>query len=195
MVLVLASLVRYKPAGMSVCAVLALCACSDGSLREKVGLERKPLDEFKVLSRPPLTVPPDFSLRPPSDDVSAINNSNISNEARTLLLGDAPKPVETPGQYTAPTTADSVFLRNAGADGVNPSVRDTIRAESGELEDESEKSTLDKLGEPLKKSDPLVNPTGEKKRILENKEQGKDITEGDTPTTKPKGESVLDRIF
>ena len=126
--------------------LFALAACGDGSLREKVGLERKPMDEFKVLSRPPLTVPPEFSLRPPADDSTAASTSNISNEARTLLIGDAPKPAE-PKASSAPATADGVFLQRAGAANVDDSVRKTIREESGETEDENEKSSLEKLRE------------------------------------------------
>jgi hypothetical protein len=177
-----------------VLCTLALSACGDGSLREKVGLERKPLDEFQVLSRPPLTVPPDFNLRPPVDDAAAASNSNINNEARTLLLGDTPA-AATPATTPAPSGADAVILQRTGADKAAPSVRDIIRAESGEAEDEAEKSTLDKLGKPFEKTEPLVNPSKEEQRILENKAQGKSVTDGETPTTKPKSESILDRVF
>lgn len=183
---------KEKIIGALLC-LLALSACGDGSLREKMGLERKPPDEFKVLARPPLTVPPDFNLRPPVDDRDAIGASNISHDARTLLLGDAPAP-DAPAT-AAPTSAEEVILQRAGADKTPPTVRDIIRSESGENADESDKSTLEKLREPLKKADPIVDPAAEQKRILTNEEQGKDITEGETPTVKPRSESLWDRIF
>ena len=42
---------------------MALAACS--SIREDLGLGRSPPDEFAVIDRPPLSMPPDFGLRPP----------------------------------------------------------------------------------------------------------------------------------
>ncbi len=42
-----------------------LVACGSGSARDSLGLRRSSPDEFKVISNQPLSVPPDFALRPP----------------------------------------------------------------------------------------------------------------------------------
>ena len=43
--------------------MLLLCGCT--SIRQMVGLDRTGPDEFAVESRAPLTIPPEFELRPP----------------------------------------------------------------------------------------------------------------------------------
>ena len=47
--------------------VLALCvllpACAE--TRRALGFDKAPPDEFQVVQRAPLSVPPDFALRPP----------------------------------------------------------------------------------------------------------------------------------
>ena len=42
---------------------LALAGCSD--FKQMIGIEKVAPDEFSVENQPPLTIPPDFALRPP----------------------------------------------------------------------------------------------------------------------------------
>ena len=46
-------------------AALTLAVSACGGFREQLGLEKQSPDEFRVVSRAPLTLPPDYSLRPP----------------------------------------------------------------------------------------------------------------------------------
>ena len=72
-------------AGLAVVALL-LGGCE--SLRQAVGLEKSIPDESKVTETPPLSVPPDFALRPPTTGTppspAALTSSPIT-------------PVTTPG--------------------------------------------------------------------------------------------------
>jgi len=56
---------RALPASLVLClaGALLISGCSD--LKKAMGLERTSPDEFAVESRAPLTMPPDFNLRPP----------------------------------------------------------------------------------------------------------------------------------
>jgi hypothetical protein len=49
--------------------LLLLClgasACGDSTPRQVFGLDKNPPDAFTVVARAPLTLPPDFGLRPP----------------------------------------------------------------------------------------------------------------------------------
>ena len=47
-------------------SMLGLAGC--GALRKVAGTSKNPPDEFAVVSRPPLVLPPDFTLRPPAPD-------------------------------------------------------------------------------------------------------------------------------
>ena len=46
-------------------ALAALAGCS-GTVQEKLGLGKRAPDEFQVVRRAPLILPPDYSLRPPA---------------------------------------------------------------------------------------------------------------------------------
>lgn len=49
---------------------VGLSGCSD--FRQAIGTEKSAPDEFEVVIRPPLSLPPDFNARPQADDTSEI---------------------------------------------------------------------------------------------------------------------------
>ena len=49
---------------------VGLSGCSD--FRQAIGTEKSAPDEFEVVIRPPLSLPPDFTARPQADDSSEI---------------------------------------------------------------------------------------------------------------------------
>ena len=50
---------------LAVAGLFALAACSGDELTRTFGLTRDAPDEFQVTTRAPLSMPPDFNLRPP----------------------------------------------------------------------------------------------------------------------------------
>lgn len=64
----------------------ALTACSSGEVRDSLGLTRRAPDEFVVVSRPALSVPPDFSLVAPEPGKQGPRQSTEA-QARSALLG------------------------------------------------------------------------------------------------------------
>ena len=52
------------------CGMTALAGCS-GSVQESLGLGKRQPDEFQVVRRAPLVLPPDFNLRPPEPGAGA----------------------------------------------------------------------------------------------------------------------------
>ena len=58
------------------CAFL-ISGCSD--LKKAIGLERSTPDEFAVESRAPLTMPPDFNLRPPQPGAERREHQSAEN--------------------------------------------------------------------------------------------------------------------
>lgn len=71
---------------ISILGLLALTACETSEVRETLGLSRKAPDEFVVVSRPALSVPPDFSLVAP-DPTKEGPRASTSEQARSALLG------------------------------------------------------------------------------------------------------------
>jgi hypothetical protein len=62
---------------------LLITGCTD--LKKAIGLERTPPDEFAVESRAPLTMPPDFNLRPPQPGADRPQEKSSGLQARQAI--------------------------------------------------------------------------------------------------------------
>lgn len=180
-----------------------LSACENSTVRDTLGMTRSAPDEFRVVSRPPLSVPPEFSLRPPGTGESgAAAETPARMQAQEMILG-------TPGDTLRPgnaetavmsvssgeleSTADANFLQRAGYTPNATATRQQLQQEEL-VKSEEEKSMLQKLREPSDK-EPTVNPELEAERLRSNRDAGKPVTEGETPMHEPKDNGTLGRIF
>jgi hypothetical protein len=62
---------------------LLLPGCTD--MRRAIGLEKTSPDEFAVESRAPLTMPPDFQLRPPQPGAARPQEKSSGQQARQVI--------------------------------------------------------------------------------------------------------------
>ena len=91
-------------------AMLGLAACSGDELTRTFGLTRDAPDEFQVTTRAPLSMPPDFTLRPPRPGATRPQELTQRQQAEsalvpdTLLGGSAPA-ASSPGQEALVTAA------------------------------------------------------------------------------------------
>ena len=69
-------------------SAFAISGCSD--FRRAVGIERSAPDEFAVESRAPLTIPPDFDLRPPQPGAARPQESPPAERARKAIDNAGP---------------------------------------------------------------------------------------------------------
>jgi hypothetical protein len=81
-----------------VAAGLSLTGCD--SFKRAVGMEKTSPDEFAVESRAPLTVPPDFDLRPPQPGASRPQEVSTANKAQDVIDNAGPG---EPGKQEAGT--------------------------------------------------------------------------------------------
>src|SRR5207302_10374167 len=103
---------RTTSAALLMAAALGLSACDNGGLRRSLGLDSRGPDEFRVVSRAPLDVPPDFGLRPPQPGASRPNEPPVRETARQTVFGaNAPAAKMVAGR----TVGESALLRQAGA--------------------------------------------------------------------------------
>lgn len=86
-----------------VTSILCLCSlmlllpgCTD--FRRAVGMDRAGPDEFAVESRAPLTIPPDFELRPPKPGAPRPQEGSTAERARKVI--DTAGPGEPGKQQT-----------------------------------------------------------------------------------------------
>src|SRR5258708_30256349 len=66
----------------------SVSGCSD--FKRMVGIEKTSPDEFAVESRAPLTIPPDFDLRPPAPGTGRPQEVSAANKAKTAIDNAAP---------------------------------------------------------------------------------------------------------
>lgn len=112
-------------------ALLGLSACSGA--KESLGLTKTVPDEFKVVKRAPLAMPPEFTLRPPRAGAPRPQEQSMSEEARQVIFGG--KAAE---QTQSTSSAEELLLQELGSDRADPNIRDKIQAELAEHEEKRE---------------------------------------------------------
>ena len=65
-------------------AVLALTACE--GVKKQFGLAKQSPDEFRVVARAPLSLPPDFTLRPPEPGAVRPQEWTTAQQARKAIF-------------------------------------------------------------------------------------------------------------
>jgi hypothetical protein len=173
----------------------ALAGCS--SLRNTFGIERGGPDEFTVVRHAPLTLPPDYNLRPPQPGVPRPQENSPQLQARSVVVGSQSGLVlgSGLGSMETPSSAESALLEQAGADRVDPAIRETLNQEAGF--DTVDRGFLEGLifwREPEAPGD-VVDAEAEAERLKTNAEQGLPATAGDTPIIKRRKKALLEGIF
>ena len=110
---------KMSPILLVVIAALSLSACSD--VRKAMTQTKAAPDEFAVYTRAPLTVPPDYGQRPPSQgDAQAVPaQANPQETAKRVLLRNASAKV-TPIQAATPGTTELLVTRSMPAAATAP---------------------------------------------------------------------------
>lgn len=104
-------------------SMLALGACS--SVRTGIGLNKITPDEFLTVSTAPLTVPPEYGLRPPSPGQPRPQELAPESAARQILLGQR--------QAVTRSEGEQQFVTLAGGDRADPLARYVMDDEFGDL--------------------------------------------------------------
>jgi len=110
--------------GLTVAVALSLGACAGSKgMRESMGLAAPPPDEFMVVARAPLELPPDLSALPtPQPGAPSRVEPNPRAEAQAALMGDE----VSAAPAAAPTAGEAALLSAAGAGPQNAEVREQI---------------------------------------------------------------------
>jgi hypothetical protein len=104
-------------------SMLALGACS--SVRQGIGLTKITPDEFLTVSTAPLTVPPEYGLRPPAPGQPRPQELAPESAARQILLGQRQAITRSPGEQQ--------LVAQAGGDRADPLARYVVDDEFGDL--------------------------------------------------------------
>jgi len=191
-------------------AQMLLSACAGGSVQRALGLNKRSPDEFAVVSRAPLIVPPDFELRPPRPGEARPQVGTTGDQARATLLGQASAPAATapaspastarPAASPPESAGQQALLRQAGGGTADPDIRQRIAEENQSLAAvEGELFTRLLAWREPEKLGATVDAPAEAERLRANRAEGQPATAGDTPSVVQRRQSplgaLLERVF
>ena len=101
----------------------ALAACQS---RGPADLVAQGPDEFLIVGRSPLIVPPDYALRPPSPGEPRPQDLNPEGTARAALTGGR-------AAATASSEGERLLMVKAGANEADPRIKEVIDDEQGDI--------------------------------------------------------------
>jgi hypothetical protein len=163
-------------------ALVAACAASSGcaGFSKAIGAEKSAPDEFRVVTTAPLSLPPDYALRPPKPGDPRPQELRPDRQARAAVFGEDIAPTATPGERA--------LVSRAGADAVDPNIRALVDLEGASLVRKNDGFTdrLLSFGATTPDAAPL-DAEAEAKRLAELEAVRR--TTGDGPITITRGES------
>jgi hypothetical protein len=104
-------------------AAASLGACS--SVGNALGFQKNGPDEFRVVAKAPLVVPPDYALRPPSPGEPRPQELQPESSARLALLGQR--------ESAARSQGETLLANRAGAAKADPLIRYVMDDEFGSI--------------------------------------------------------------
>ena len=179
--------------------VFALSACD--SVRENFDTTRKnPPDEFVVVAQPPLSLPPSYGLRPPAPGAPRPQTGTATDQARAAVFtrdqSEAAAAAAAAAAVADRSSGEQALLRQAGAAGVDPTIRQQIDQESAEIAAASS-GFVDTLIFWRESDEPgeIIDPQAEQRRLQENEALGRAVTEGETPVIERRKKAIFEGIF
>src|SRR5204863_7108424 len=104
-------------------AAVGLTACQ--STRKSLGMTKVTPDEFRVVTKAPLVVPPDYALRPPAPGKPRPQELQPESADRTALLGAREGENRSDGE--------KLLVAKAGAEKADPLIRYVVDDEFGDV--------------------------------------------------------------
>lgn len=175
-------------------AALTLAGCSD--VRRSIGLDRQSPDEFSVVSRAPLTLPPSMQDLPkPRPGAARPQDSTPTQMAAGAVFGGSSRGAKAAA--AGATAGEKSLVAQASArDGIDPNIRAKVDQETTQLI-VADKSWIDSLLFWQTQQPPVsvVDPAKEQQRLREAQAQGKALDGAATPTIERKRKAPLEGLF
>lgn len=169
---------------------LLLAGCAGEDLTRTFGLTRDAPDEFTVTTRAPLSMPPEFSLRPPRPGAARPQEQSDRRQAELALVPQA----ALSNNDAAPISAgQEALLQQAGAP-APANIRSTIEQDQ---QNQPKEGFVDRM--MFWKSPPppgtVLDADRESQRLRENAALGRDPEVGNTPIIQPQKKGFLQGVF
>ncbi len=174
-------------------ATLVLAGCGSGmDLSRSFGLTRDAPDEFTVTTQVPLSMPPNFNVRPPDPGAPRPQQLSEQQQAQEALVPQ----IALNGPPTgAPSTGQAALVQAAGPTAPT-NIRNEVDNEAAAAANQNE-SFVDKLLFWRESPPPgiVVDPQKEAQRIRENAALGRSQDSGNTPIIQPRKKGWLEGLF
>jgi len=156
------------------------------------GEEKYAPDEFTVYSRAPLSMPPDFGLRPPKPGVTRPQTIVSRSQAKDALLsrGSSPALKTSEGDNSPPdanqTPGITALLNNTGATQAIPGIRALVNSETSSLSSGADGGIAESIlfwrknDKGLKGA--VIDPASEQRRMRRTIAEGDVVEEDQAPT-------------
>ena len=166
---------RYSTLGLVALTAVTLAACASSGGP----------DEFRVVRKAPLSVPPEFNLRPPALGQSRPQELSPEAQARVAVFG-----VDI-GQSAS--DGEKLFVRAAGGDAIDRTVRAQVDFDDAQTlrKNRSFADTILNFGGGGPSGQPVIDPAAEEERLKAENEAVKDVTGGAKIVIQPKQTSKL----
>jgi len=161
---------RHSAAVVSLMALGALALGGCDSLNRALGLEKVVPDEFAVVSRAPLAIPPDYALRPPRPGAEPTQDISTADQAKQTIFRAGDQQAELPGADQR-SAGENQLLKQAGAATAAPDIRQTLAQDAKGDTGPVDQSFVDKLlfwrgpEQSLGPTDQVIDPNQEAQRL------------------------------
>ena len=176
-------------------SVLAGAAGCD-SIRDAAGITKNPPDEFAVVTKAPLVIPPDFNLHPPKPGAAPTNQSSPTDSAQAALFGQDDPAAVAAGLPNTFSPGEKTLLANSGAASADHGIRSQIAADAKAMTTANQSFTDELLfrSAPDPNLGNPVNADAEHDRIVAQKTDGQTPITGQAATKKdPQEGATIDK--
>lgn len=188
--------------GMVIGTLLALTACGQmEGIKKQLGMTKQAPDEFRVVSRAPLSLPPEFTLRPPAPGAVRPQEGSATDRARQAIFRiDQPESksdvFDRTFQVDGRSLGEVSLLKAAGADKIDPDIRLVVNRETNLINAGSD-DFVESLIFWRDKEMPgtIIDASAEARRLRENAALGKNVTSGETPTIERRKKGLFEGLF
>ena len=183
---------------LAISLLILLTGC--GSARDIVGLSKQSPDEFEVVTKAPLSLPPDYGLRVPVPNISKTQERSMMGSADTLVSARAS---QSPSQKLsrvdrsgAISPAEDAILDRAQAKISNQSIRAEINSDNKTISG-TDKKIIEKIifWQGTNKPGAVLDPEKESERIKGLRSDGKPISNSAVPVIERADRGLLDGLF
>jgi len=124
-------------------SLLSLSACD--SLRRDAGLTKQSPDEFAVVTKAPLIIPPNFNLQPPAPGAPPLNQQQPTDAAQSALFETNDTQLAAQSFKGSYSPGERMLLANAGAQNSDPAIRAELDADDRTAAAAADQSFTDRV--------------------------------------------------